>query len=395
MTDSVTTTSSSDGFTKNSSISNESRANLELLQKRKVAVSSFATVTPYTKSTARQTAGSFPELDNETRTNNRSKYNVDQLVPERLRDASTEAFRRFLEAYYEFEQTYYEKSGSGVISSLHTLRDVDYGDDEVVKRLFNEFVHGFPDVGTEETKQTLLKHIKTFYQQKGSEDSFKSFFKTVFDEDPYVYYPWDDVFRVSNGDWDREDEGYFMLEPGGLLKGFGHSEGEFIGTEGFASNQKFLQDGFYYQQFSYDIRTEQLPELWEPIHKKLSHPLGFLLFTTLYLVIKQTMAPIMPLIQPGLIDFTRELKFLRLMIAECLMGIGDETLTRTYSYLLHSLLAPRTFHTDTFTRNLFRNPVHLKDIGFVAINKLEENDILFGISTYINHVESSPIEVQL
>lgn len=376
-------------------ISPEERAFTELAQKRKTVVSSFATTTPYS-CFGMQNSGSFPELDNELKSNNRAKYNVDELIPERLRDSTTETFRLFLEKYYEFEQRYCRESGGGEIAALHTKRDVDYGEEDMARKLFSEFVHGFPEVGTAEKKETILKQIQSFYLQKGSENSFRTLFKILFNEDPSVYYPWKDVLKSSDGQWNRENEGYILIDDGGFLQGFGISEGKFETNDGFLSDLKYVQDGEYYQQFSYDVRSEQLPEIWEPIHRKLAHPLGFALFTTLYLIIFSDNGT-MPLFQRAVEYIPKVLVFLRQFLAFCEMDnvMEDGDIAGITVFFATLIVSERIFQNYTFTRLLFRNTMDIYSVKNVPINRLEENYLLVGISSYINHTEQSPPLLEL
>jgi len=64
----------------------------------------------------------------------------------------------------------------------------------------------------------------------------------------------------------------------GLVTGFIESVGKYTDTKGFISWNNRLQDNFYYQQFSYVIRSEQLVDTYREIVKKLLHPAGTNLF---------------------------------------------------------------------------------------------------------------------
>ena len=52
----------------------------------------------------------------------------------------------------------------------------------------------------------------------------------------------------------------------------------FVGTSGFLSSNKYLQDSFYYQLFSYEISAGHTINKWRDIVKRAVHPAGLALF---------------------------------------------------------------------------------------------------------------------
>ena len=46
----------------------------------------------------------------------------------------------------------------------------------------------------------------------------------------------------------------------------------FVGTSGFLSSNKYLQDSFYYQLFSYEISAGHTINKWRDIVKRAVHP---------------------------------------------------------------------------------------------------------------------------
>lgn len=55
--------------------------------------------------------------------------------------------------------------------------------------------------------------------------------------------------------------------------------GYFLNSDGMLSNGKRIQDGYYYQQYSYVIKSEQSRDKYESIVEKLVHPAGFVFFS--------------------------------------------------------------------------------------------------------------------
>ncbi len=53
---------------------------------------------------------------------------------------------------------------------------------------------------------------------------------------------------------------------------------KFSGTDGFISSDKYIQDSFYYQLFSYEIGAGNTIDKWRDIVKRVVHPAGLALF---------------------------------------------------------------------------------------------------------------------
>jgi hypothetical protein len=60
-----------------------------------------------------------------------------------------------------------------------------------------------------------------------------------------------------------------------------HADGAFKDSSGFLSDINYLQDNYYYQPYSYVIRTQQPQYVWKELFEKSNHPAGFKLFTEL------------------------------------------------------------------------------------------------------------------
>lgn len=60
---------------------------------------------------------------------------------------------------------------------------------------------------------------------------------------------------------------------------------EFLNKNSQLSDEKKIQDGDYYQDYSYVITSDQSSYLWKDIIKKSIHPVGYKLFTRVFLVL--------------------------------------------------------------------------------------------------------------
>jgi len=62
------------------------------------------------------------------------------------------------------------------------------------------------------------------------------------------------------------------------LDGQGKEEGFWQNNDGFLNSDKFMQDNFYYQVYSYEVQVEKSLDKYIDILKKVVHPIGNLIF---------------------------------------------------------------------------------------------------------------------
>lgn len=107
-------------------------------------------------------------------------------------------FLTFMKAYYEW----LEQAGNALHASKRVLeyQDIDDTVDQFADHLFKEFLPNIPRAALV-NKSTLLKFIKQFYRAKGTEKSYKFFFRMLYNTNVEFYYPRTDILRVSDGKW--------------------------------------------------------------------------------------------------------------------------------------------------------------------------------------------------
>ena len=128
---------------------------------------------------------------------------ITQQLPEYMRtDLSTFAgsgqtkIVDFLEAYYEWLER--EENVYGRTFDIQNLLDIDDTIDSFVEYFHKEFMNNIPrDVLAD--KRKLIKHIRAFYQAKGSEKSFKLLFRILYAKDVDILYP--QYIEASSGKW--------------------------------------------------------------------------------------------------------------------------------------------------------------------------------------------------
>lgn len=118
---------------------------------------------------------------------------VARHLPEHIRE-DYPTFVAFVEAYYEFLQA------QGV--DFSTIRDIDRTLESFVAEFKKELSYNLPNIAQNE--RFLLQRIKDQYLAKGSEGSYKLLFRLLFGKDVEVFYPGQQMLRVSDGRWNQE-----------------------------------------------------------------------------------------------------------------------------------------------------------------------------------------------
>lgn len=141
---------------------------------------------------------------------------VAQQLPEFVRSEYS-TFVTFLEKYYEW----LESSGNVIKASeqIGQSFDVDLATDAYVDLIRDEFLPYFPKSITLD-KRKFVKLVSQFYQSKGTPDSVKFLFRALYNEEIEIYYPKDDILKVSDGKWvlplalriDTSDSNVFNIE---------------------------------------------------------------------------------------------------------------------------------------------------------------------------------------
>ena len=91
--------------------------------------------------------------------------------------------------------------------------------------------------------------------------------------------------------------------PGTLI---GTQSGVYVDNKGFVSDTSKLQDSFFYQKFSYVIRTGNNVDLWRDSFNKLVHPAGFKFFGQILILLEFLRNKArMPDFSPGFADSTQ------------------------------------------------------------------------------------------
>jgi hypothetical protein len=280
---------------------------------------------------------------------------ISTLLPNQIPDYVQDyypLFVIFITKYFE----YLENSSTGVQYTLQNIelnRDIDTTADNLAIQFLNTFVPNLPN-NTEIDKTLLVKYFRQYYQLKGSEKSFRYFFRAFFNDEIEIDYPRNYLFKPSDGNWYEQKQlrvsslsgdpanlkhvyvtgntsgAYAIINDVVQVYGVGsttyydlvlqpaswrgtfvtsetitgivhvHQSGTSVSTtslitvtnslgliseparytdsRGQLSNDQLLQDSYYYQQFSYVIRTRTDRETWIDHVLEHLHPTGLILF---------------------------------------------------------------------------------------------------------------------
>jgi hypothetical protein len=83
---------------------------------------------------------------------------------------------------------------------LINIKDVDESLTDFQNEFFNTYLNLFPK-NTDASKYVLIKNAAELYKSKGNENSFKYFFRTLFDEEIEILTPKNDVLIASGGNF--------------------------------------------------------------------------------------------------------------------------------------------------------------------------------------------------
>lgn len=159
----------------------------------------------------------------------------------------------------------YRKDGpSSVMNGINNAMNIDVAAEEFLDMMQKEIAAHIPKNLTAD-KRNLYKKIIEYYKIRGSADSIETFFRLLFNDEVEVEYPYESTLIPSSGNWDN-------------------SQNLYLDNKGFVSDDIKLHDSYFYQKFSYVIKTARNIEEWEDIFTRLVHPAGFIFFGEILVV---------------------------------------------------------------------------------------------------------------
>jgi len=129
--------------------------------------------------------------------NTKLDHFISRAVPSNIRDEHPQ-FALFVEKYFEYISR--DLGEYNIPSQLLDYLNVD----ETVSDFYEDFKKMYIPLLPEKYKASLsiiVKNATKFYQTKGTEESFKTFFRMIFNATVDLYYPKVDMLRASDGRW--------------------------------------------------------------------------------------------------------------------------------------------------------------------------------------------------
>lgn len=120
---------------------------------------------------------------------------LDTQVPDFVRQDHPK-FLEFMKEYYNWLEL--KDNTVFNLKRIKQFSDIDFASDLFEEELHKQFLTYLPrNLAT--NKAQVLKNIRQFYRAKGSEKSFKFFFRSLYNSPAEFYYPRVDVLKVSDG----------------------------------------------------------------------------------------------------------------------------------------------------------------------------------------------------
>lgn len=148
--------------------------------------------------------------------------NIEQHISQYIESQFPSVFKeegpqlvQFVKAYYEWM----ESTGQPLFHSrrLPSYRDIDETLDEFVTFFKLKYLPNI-QFTTASSRRLFVKNALDFHRSKGSSRSVELFFKLIYGVSASIYYPGDDLFRASDGEWVVPV--YLEISPSPMSKSF-------------------------------------------------------------------------------------------------------------------------------------------------------------------------------
>jgi len=168
---------------------------------------------------------------------------VDGLFPEHFREQYP-TLVTFIKKYYEYLEL---AAGRNRLDNIFYAKDVESTNEDFLDYLYYERLNG---LGADKFNlpRLTLKLAPQFSRAKGTEVSIPAFFRYVFGVEAEAFYPKTQIFTVGES----------QIGPNSL---------------------RFIQDSYFWQVLSIQIKSPLSTIQWNDIYKKYNHIAGFALFS--------------------------------------------------------------------------------------------------------------------
>jgi hypothetical protein len=138
---------------------------------------------------------------------NKLTENLVDQIPDYVQDLYP-MFVTFVTAYYKW----LEEPGNpqDIIQGITLNRDIDTTASSLATKFVSQYIPDFPQEALAD-RTILIKYFRDFYERKGSEASFKFFFRAFFGDEIEISRPPDYMFATSDANWYIEN--YLEVTP--------------------------------------------------------------------------------------------------------------------------------------------------------------------------------------
>jgi hypothetical protein len=130
-------------------------------------------------------------------TDNKLSLLLDNQVPDYVKEYYP-LFVVFVTKYFEWLDT--GGQPQQVLQSLRLNRDIDTVVSSLTTKFYAQYIPNLPQNYAADPA-ILVKYFRDFYEAKGTENSFKFFFRAFFDDDITISRPRESVFKTSDSVW--------------------------------------------------------------------------------------------------------------------------------------------------------------------------------------------------
>lgn len=138
-------------------------------------------------------------------------YVIDSQIPEWIRNEYP-TYTAFIKKYFEFldaDDDFTESIGTSTISPNYLLQElldrfsVSHYHSDFLDDLLSQYGIDFPSEKEIDTRY-LIKQLREFYTSKGSQESIKTLFRILYNEDIEIFKPSEFILKPSDGIYNRE-----------------------------------------------------------------------------------------------------------------------------------------------------------------------------------------------
>lgn len=137
-----------------------------------------------------------------------SKPKLSSIISSQLPEFVQEDYQTFV----AFVEAYYNYLEENTILDFKTVGDIDTTLDAFISHFKNELALNFPTLSVPD--KFLLPRIRQLYNAKGSEESYRLLFRLLYNKDIELYYPSQQMLRVSDGKWTHDTSIFIKVKIG-------------------------------------------------------------------------------------------------------------------------------------------------------------------------------------